>query len=127
MMLNWGPEAFSVEESRNSAGPGNIVMIEIGSSDVTEIFSAFGQVALAAEKVASIAARDAREYLVSRAAAGEHLTDQLLLPLALAGSGSFTAQKINLHARTNMAVISEFLPARFETREEDGFTSVTLA
>src|SRR5439155_26434402 len=34
-MLNWGPEAFSVEESSNSAGPGNIVMIEIGSSEVT--------------------------------------------------------------------------------------------
>jgi|ERR1700677_1038666 RNA 3'-terminal phosphate cyclase len=55
--LLWGPEALSVEESRNSAEPGNIVMIEIGSSDLTEIFSAFGQVALAAEKVASITAR----------------------------------------------------------------------
>jgi hypothetical protein len=39
---------------------------------------------------------DAREYLVSRAAAGEHLTDRLLLPLALAGAGSFTAEKINM-------------------------------
>ncbi len=48
-MLHWGPESFSVEESRNSAGPGNIVMIEIGSADVTEIFSAFGQVGLSAE------------------------------------------------------------------------------
>jgi len=102
-------------------------MIEIGSGDVTEIFSAFGQVGLSAEKVASIAARDAREYLVSRAAAGEHLTDQLLLPLALAGAGSFTAEKINMHARTNMTVISQFLPVRFETREEDGFTRVNLA
>src|SRR6266480_61753 len=34
-MLNWGPECFSVEESRNSAGPRNIVMIEIGSREVT--------------------------------------------------------------------------------------------
>lgn len=124
-MLNWGPEAFSVQESRNSAGPGNIVMIEIGSSEVTEIFSAFGQVALAAEKVASIAAREARDYLVSRAAAAEHLTDQLLLPLALAGSGSFAAQKINMHAQTNMGVISRFLPVRFELREEEGFTTVS--
>jgi RNA 3'-terminal phosphate cyclase (ATP) len=126
-MLNWGPEAFSVQESRNSAGPGNIVMIEIGSSEVTEIFSAFGQVALAAEKVASIAAREAREYLVSRAAVGEHLTDQLLLPLALAGKGSFTAQKINMHARTNIAVISEFLPVRFDLREQEGLTRVDVA
>jgi RNA 3'-terminal phosphate cyclase (ATP) len=126
-MLNWGPEAFSVQESRNSAGPGTIVMIEIGSSEVREIFSSFGQIALAAEKVASIAAREAREYLVSRAAVGEHLTDQLLLPLALAGIGSFTAQKINLHARTNMKVISEFLPVRFETREDEGFTRIEVA
>ena len=126
-MLNWGPEAFSVQESRNSAGPGNIVMIEIGSNEVTETFSAFGQVALAAEKVASIAAREAREYLVSRAAAGEHSTDQILLPLALAGEGSFTAQKINMHARTNVTVISEFLPIRFQTREEDEFTRVEVA
>jgi len=126
-MLNWGSECFSVEESRNSAGPGNIVMIEIGSGEVTEIFSAFGQVGLSAEKVASVAARDARGYLVSRAAAGEHLTDQLLLPLALAGMGSFTAEKINMHVLTNMTVISEFLPVRFEIREEDGFTCVKVA
>ena len=125
-MLNWGPEQFSVQESRNSAGPGNIVMIEIGSSEVTEIFSAFGQIALAAEKVASIAAREAREYLVSRAAVGEHLTDQILLPLALAGKGSFTAQKINLHARTNMAVISEFLPVRFDLCEGEGLVRVDV-
>ena len=125
-MLNWGQEVFSVQESRNSAGPGNIVMIEIGSSEVTEIFSAFGQVALAAEKVASIAACEARDYLVSRAAVGEYLTDQLLLPLALAGKGSFTAQKINLHARTNITVISAFLPVRVDLREEEGFVSVGL-
>jgi len=102
-------------------------MIEIGSSEVTEIFSAFGQVGLSAEKVASIAARDAREYLVSRAAAGEHLTDQLLLPLALAGAGSFTAEKINMHARTNMKIISEFLSVRFELREAEGSTCVSVA
>jgi RNA 3'-terminal phosphate cyclase (ATP) len=126
-MLNWGPEALSVQESRDSAGPGNIVMIEIGSNEVTEIFSAFGQVTLAAEKVAAIAAREARDYLVSRAAAGEHLTDQILLLFALAGNGSFTAQKINRHARTNMAVISEFLPVRFDLREDEGFTRVDVA
>ena len=64
-----------------------------------------------------------RGYLVSRATAGEHLTDQLLLPLALAGAGSFTAEKINMHARTNMKIISEFLPVQwFELCEAEGFT-----
>jgi len=126
-MLNWGPECHSIEMTRNSTGPGNIVMIEIGSGEVTEIFSSFGQLGTSAEKVASTAARDAREYLVSKAAAGEHLTDQLLLPFALAGAGSFTAQKINMHSRTNIAVITQFLPVGFETDERDGFTRIGVA
>jgi RNA 3'-terminal phosphate cyclase (ATP) len=124
--LNWSKDCGKTEQTRNSPGPGNIVMIEIGSAEVTEILSAFGQVGVSAEKVATTAARETREYLVSKAVAGEHLTDQLLLPLALAGAGSFTAQKINHHARTNMAVIGEFLPVRFETREETGFTTVEV-
>ena len=126
-MLNWSKDCGKIDQTRNSAGPGNVVMVEIGSAEVTEIFSAFGQLGVSAEKVASTAARDAREYLVSRAAAGQHLTDQLLLPLALAGAGSFTAEKINLHARTNMSVISEFLPVRFETSQEEHFTRVSVA
>lgn len=55
------------------------------------------------------------------------MTDQLLLPMALAGAGSFTAQKLNLHACTNMDVITKFLPVRFETIDCDGFTKVTVA
>jgi RNA 3'-terminal phosphate cyclase (ATP) len=53
-------------------------------------------------------------------AAGEHLTDQLLPPFALAGAGSFTAVKVNMHSCTNRKIIAEFLPVRFELRE-DGF------
>ena len=101
-------------------------MIEIGTSEVTEIFSAFGQVGVAAERVAAGAAREARDYLASRAVACEHLTDQLLLPLALAGGGSFTGQKINMHARTNMAVIGQFLPVRFDVEEKDRSTVIRV-
>jgi RNA 3'-terminal phosphate cyclase (ATP) len=125
-LLNWSKDVGKIDQTRNSAGPGNIVMIEIGTSEVTEIFSAFGQKGVNAETVASGAAREAGEYLASQAVAGEHLTDQLLLPLALSGAGSFTAQKINMHARTNMAVISEFLPVRFDLREEERLAKVAL-
>lgn len=125
-MLNWNKDTGKIDQTRNSPGPGNVVMIEIGSSEVTEIFSAFGQMGVSAEKVASIAAKDAREYLASRAAAGEHLTDQLLLPLALAGEGSFTAQKMNMHSRTNMAVISEFLPVRFVVQPDADYAWVRI-
>jgi RNA 3'-terminal phosphate cyclase len=34
--------------------------------------------------------------------------------------------KLNLHARTNIDVIARFLPVRFETREEQGLTRVSL-
>ena len=77
-------------------------------------------------QVASDAAREAREYLASHAAVGEHLTDQLLLPMALAGGGCFAALKINLHARTNMEVIGKFLAVRFTTAEMDGYTKVEI-
>ena len=76
--------------------------------------------------MAATAAREALEYLVSRAAAGEHLTDQLLLPMALSGGGSFTTLKMNLHARTNMEVIAKFLPVRFETTEMGEFVQCSV-
>lgn len=105
-MLTWGPESHVIEATRESA---------------------FGQLGVSAEKVADSAARQAREYLVSKAVVCEHLTDQLLLPMAIAGEGSFSAVKMNLHARTNMEVIGRFLAARFDTTSEDGFTRVTVA
>jgi len=125
-MLSWGPESHVIEATRESAGPGNVIMIEITSAEVTEVFTAFGQLDVSAEKVASDAAREAREYLVSQAAAGEHLTDQLLLPMALAGRGCFAALKMNLHARTNMEVIGKFLAVGFATAEMDGYTKVEI-
>lgn len=125
-MLNWGPETHVVQATRDSAGPGNVVMIEVESGGVREMFSEFGRIGVSAEKVAQSAAREAREYLGARAVAGEHLTDQLLLPLALAGEGSFTALKLNPHARTNMAVISQFLPVKFTVEECDRFLRVVV-
>ncbi|MEO8663469.1 MAG: RNA 3'-terminal phosphate cyclase [Bryobacteraceae bacterium] len=116
-LLDWGPESHVIEGTRDSAGQGNIAMIEIGSVDVTEIFTAFGKLGVEAEKVAAEAAREARDYLASDAAVGEHLTDQLLLPMALAGGGSFTATKVNLHAQTNIDVITKFLPVQFGVTE----------
>jgi RNA 3'-terminal phosphate cyclase (ATP) len=127
-LLNWDSSVPRiVDTDRASAGPGNVVMIEIGSaSRVTEIFTAFGKHGVTAERVAEQAVHEVREYLISSAAAGEHLTDQLLLPMALAGEGSFTATKLNTHARTNMDVIGKFLPVRFETVEQEKQTSITV-
>jgi RNA 3'-terminal phosphate cyclase (ATP) len=111
--LNWPADSLEILETKESPGPGNVVMIEIGDGNFTEVFTGFGRLGASAEKVASEAAGEARAYLASRAVADEHLTDQLLLPLALAGTGTFTATKLSLHARTNIEVISRFLPVHF--------------
>jgi RNA 3'-terminal phosphate cyclase (ATP) len=57
---------------------------------------------------------------------GEHLADQLLLPFALAGGGSFSAVNVNMHAKTNMEVIRQFVPVQFEVAQEEGFTRVRV-
>lgn len=124
--LNWDEECGSVLATKNSAGPGNVVMIELGTAEVLEIFAGFGELNVSAERVAAGVAKQARDYLASSAVAGEHLADQLLLPMALAGGGSFTAAKLSLHARTNMAVIRQFLPVEFLVQERPSCLQVTV-
>jgi RNA 3'-terminal phosphate cyclase (ATP) len=125
-LLNWDLEGARIVETRNSVGPGNIVLVELASRNVTELFCGFGRIGASAESVASEAADAARSYLASGAVAGEHLTDQLLLPLALAGCGAFTAEKINPHSRTNMEIIRSFLPVDFMVTKEDQLTEVAV-
>jgi RNA 3'-terminal phosphate cyclase (ATP) len=125
-LLNWEESCAEIIETQNSTGPGNIVQISLASSAITEMFSGFGRLAASAEFVASEAVRSARKYLASRAAASEHLADQLLLPFALAGGGVFSAEHLNSHSRTNMQVISSFLPVEFVTTDEEGRVRVEV-
>jgi RNA 3'-terminal phosphate cyclase (ATP) len=125
-ILGWAEDSLVCASTKNALSPGNVVMVELTSAGLTEIFTAFGERGVSAEDVARDAARQAQTYLAGRAAAGEHLADQLLLPLALAGGGSFTATALDLHATTNMQVIRKFLPVRFEVEEAEGLSRVTV-
>ena len=79
------------------------------------MFCVFGRIGASAECVASEAVDAARSYFVSGAVAGAQLADQLLLPFALTGGAAFTAEKLNLHSRTNMNIVRGFLPVDFVT------------
>ena len=57
------------------------------------------------------------DFIGGGAAVGRHLADQLLLPLALAGSGSFTTMAPDAHVPTNIDVIEQFLPVKFRITE----------
>jgi RNA 3'-terminal phosphate cyclase (ATP) len=101
------------ESLASSQGPGNVLLLELEHEHVTEVFIAFGERGVSAERVAERATREAREYLASPAAAGTHLADQLLLPLALAGRGSFRTLEPSSHTRTQTDVIRKFLGVEF--------------
>jgi RNA 3'-terminal phosphate cyclase (ATP) len=107
--LSWKGDWLRVETTDTSSGPGNCVMIEIECEQLTEVFTAFGQRGVRAEAVAGEAADRAREYMASDAAADEYLADQLLVPMALAGGGSFTAVSLSRHTTTNIEVIRKFI------------------
>lgn len=90
-------------------GQGNALYVRVHSEQVTEIISSIGQRGLRAEKVAQRLLAELRRYLAVPVAVGPYLADQLLLPLALAGGGSFTTLAPDAHTPTNIAVVRKFL------------------
>jgi RNA 3'-terminal phosphate cyclase (ATP) len=115
--LSWQKDWLAAESVEGSRGPGNVVMIEIEYRNVTEVFTGFGERGVRAEGVAEKAVKEARRYLGSEAAVGEYLADQLLLPMAMAGGGSFTTLPLSRHALTNIEVIGKFLDVEVEVSQ----------
>jgi RNA 3'-terminal phosphate cyclase (ATP) len=110
--LNWSPDQLLLRGLPNDMGPGNAVTITIEHANVTEVVTGFGERGVRAEAVAAQAAGEARHYIASSAPVGVHLADQLLLPMALAGSGSFSTTSISQHLRSNALVIGKFTARR---------------
>jgi RNA 3'-terminal phosphate cyclase (ATP) len=116
-MLGWSGEQLQIRQLPNEWGPGNLLTLEIESEHVTEVFTGFGMKAVTAEAVADQAVQQARRYLAAKIPVGESLADQLLLPLALAGEGSFVTHSPTRHTKTNIEVITRFLPVRVAVAE----------
>ena len=101
----------------SNLGPGNVVIVTVQQENLDLVFCGFGDKKIKAESVASNAVRQAKTYLASHAAADEYLADQLLLPMALAGSGSFTSNMLSSHFHTNVEIIRKFLPVEISFSE----------
>lgn len=121
--LGLGDADVQIDEIRDSKGPGNAVLVEVESEQITEVFTGFGERGLPAEIVAGRVAGAVRRYLDANVPVGECLCDQLLLPLAMAGGGSFRTLPLSLHAETNAQVIGRFLGRRIEGEERPDGTS----
>lgn len=100
-------------------GPHNVFMVEVElESGARELVTSHGRKGYPAEDVADDALDDLEDYLEAGVPVGEHLADQLLLPMAIAGGGKLrTMAPLSLHATTNIETIREFLdvPIRVET------------
>ena len=99
-------------------------MIELEAKHVTEVFTAFGQLGVRAEAVAKEAVRQADEYLAATAPVGQHLADQLLLPLGIAawqgsGGGVFRTGELSTHATTHLEILRMFLEIKIRVEPED--------
>jgi len=120
--LQWTRPQLLLRGLPNDMGPGNAVTITLDYENVTEVLTGFGEKGISAETVAGQTASDARQYLSRRAPVGEHLADQLLLPMALGEGGRFVTPVITPHLRSNIAVIERFTTRRVGAEPvADGF------
>ncbi len=110
-----------------SNGPGNAFMAELDFECCAELATAFGERGVSREDVARELVRQVEELIASEACVGEHLADQLLLPMALGAGGSFTCGEPSSHTRTNIEVIKKFMDAEIICeRLRDGLWAVKV-
>lgn len=117
--LALSPSQCTVQEVE-SDGPGNVVTIDATFAHGRERFTAFGERRKRAESVAQEAVDAYRAWDAHQVPVAEHLADQLLIPLALAGGGRFLTMPPSLHTRTNADVVARFLPVSFDFVASEG-------
>lgn len=116
-LLAWSDTELEIETINNAHGAGNYLTLEIEAGNVTEVFTGIGARGVTAEAVAESVCAEAANYLSSEAATGEHLADQLVLPLALAGGGSFTTCALSSHLTTNIETVKNFINVEITTEQ----------
>ena len=114
---------MEAKELKDSPGPGNVIIVKLQSGTVNEIFTGYGAKNVPSHAVVKDVVAEVREYMKSAAPDGEHLADQLLIPMAMAGGGSFRCVKASMHTRTQKTIIEKFLPVVVDIgdkEEEEG-------
>jgi RNA 3'-terminal phosphate cyclase (ATP) len=117
-ILGWADNERRILQYPASNGPGNALWATVKYDQVTEQFIALGERGVTAEQVGEDVAGQVQHYLETDAPVGEHLADQLLLPMALAKGGAFRTGEPSLHTTTQMETIKLFLGTNFKVVKE---------
>jgi RNA 3'-terminal phosphate cyclase (ATP) len=112
---------WSTQECRmiplGGPGPGNALCLVVETEHACEVVTGFGERGVSAELVAERACAQMRSWLDADVPVGEHLADQLLIPMGLAaregGSSVFVTTTPSEHTRTNADIIARFLSVTF--------------
>jgi RNA 3'-terminal phosphate cyclase (ATP) len=116
--LAWPATVATPRVVKDAAGPGNVLLATVASAHVTEVFTAFGERGVRAEAVAERLAAEVTRYLRADVPVGEHLADQLLLPMALGGGGTFRTLRPSGHTVTQLELLRRFLGVEITAAEE---------
>ena len=121
--MAWSQKCMRVVDVEDPIGAGNVVMIELESENVTELFIGIGKVGIKAEQVARGVLRQAKAYLSLDVPVGEYLADQLMMPMGLAASqgqtSSFRTGPLSMHSKTHIDVLKTFLEIDIDVQEEN--------
>lgn len=121
--VSWWDRANSRPDViRNSPGPGNALVADIISENVTEVFTTFGERGIKSETVAQTLAQEVERYIRADVPIGEHLADQILLPMALGKGGVYRTLGLTDHTKTQAEIIRTFLGTKIrfqETKTDD--------
>ncbi len=101
------------------AGTGNVLAVAAHFEHCSEWVTQYGQRGVRAEQVAQRACAELDQFLGHQGAVGEHLADQLLLPMVLAGAGEFSTGVVSEHLRSNAAVVEAFGVAKISIEADE--------
>ncbi|HEY8567691.1 RNA 3'-terminal phosphate cyclase [Microbulbifer sp.] len=110
------PDENLVYRNVESVGPGNLVSLRVCTEHITEMFEVAGEKGLTAERVAGRAIKQLSRYLESGVPVGEHLADQLLLPMVLGKGGRFSTVEPSQHLLTNISILRQLTGTEIEIK-----------
>lgn len=126
--LTISPDDVVFQRLQGVAGSANYVQITLTYDHLTDVLTDYGKFGVRAEKLAANLCDQAITQMSSPAAVGPYLADQLLLPLALAGSGQFSMAAPSDHCLSHAVILEKFLPVTIsfnQQQEDDWIADIT--
>ena len=111
---------ISIEDAPSS-GQGTVLFLAAQFENSIGGFTSLGKRGKRAEEVADDACNEFIKFFDSKGVIDTHLADQLVLYMALAkGRSALITESIPEHLLTNIWVVEQFLPVKFDIEEETG-------